>query len=273
MKKLILLIFALLLVLPMVIAVPPTDTITNVNVETGITVVSPLINTIKQNEDLHFYVHAFNISNGIKLSNDTTSCSMHIHDNTMEKIFDSEMEVSDHGSWKLTIDKGNFTRLGEYAFAIQCNNSYHEGFRRSRVFVTKTGNAFTTEKSIIYVGLLGILILLLITSVLAIHFIPDKDIFDDENKLISINHLKYLRLPMGMISWFLLLGILFVSSNIALAFLDVTLIGDLLFSIFKIMMLLSYPMVILVFIYLIYRVLDDKRLKKFYERGFDNEDG
>jgi len=133
--------------------------------------------------------------------------------------------------------------------------------------VTGTGVTLTTQNSIFYIFMVGLLILIFFIILLFIPKLPSDNDTDEEGRFISVNWLKHLKGLFLFIEWLLLLSIVYVASNLSLVYLGTNLIGTLLFRIFSIMMGLTLPIVVLWFIFLIISIFQDVKLKKMMERG------
>ena len=259
----------ILLSLSFVSAVPSPQT--NVNLEVGLEIQYPAIDILKQGNGFDFKFHVFNKSTGLSLSNDTTICKFHLYNSTGYEFVDEELSMNINlVDFEITVLGGNFTNTGFYSYITQCNTSDFGGFISVPIIVTPTGFELTESKAIIYIGLFGILIFLFVVNLISISLLPSKDNYDEEGTLISINQLKYVRPVLYAVSWFLLISLVFITSNIALAYLETTLIGDLLFKLFQVMMALSLPMVVLWFIYIFYNIFQDEKMKGYIERGIES---
>lgn len=135
--------------------------------------------------------------------------------------------------------------------------------------ITGTGYKFDNPKALLYIGLLSILIFLFVVDLVAIPMLPSKDNYDDEGTLLSINQMKYIRPILWVVAWFLLMAVIFTGSNVALAYMGETLIGDILFKIFQIQLALSLPGLVLWFLFIFYNIFQDKEMKKYIERGWE----
>jgi len=135
--------------------------------------------------------------------------------------------------------------------------------------ITYSGNDLDTQKAILYLGLIAILTFLFILVISSIPKLPSSDVVDEEGIILGINNLKYLRPILWGIAWILLLGIMFVTSNISIAYLPTAMFGDFFFLIYRIMFLLTLPMVIIWFVYIIIKLFRDKEMKKMIERGVE----
>lgn len=86
---------------------------------------------------------------------------------------------------------------------------------------------------------------------------------------MNINNLKYLRPILYGLSWGLMLAIVFMVSNIAFAFLTNEMIGKFFFALYRIMFVLTFPMILIWFLYIFKRIFEDKEVRKLIDRGVD----
>ena len=158
--SLLFLFFFLLVLTPFVSAIPPVQT--NINTAIGVQVEFTEIEFIENNQFHLFNAHAFNISNGLELTNDTTSCVFSMFDNVgfhviNEVSMNYEMDAMD---WDYNVTATNFTRNGEYEGLIHCNTSTIGGFVSFGFEVTQDGFedvSFPKQFSVIAFGLILIM--------------------------------------------------------------------------------------------------------------------
>lgn len=171
MKKLVMLLFCIILLVPLALAVPPSDIII-FSPDNGLEVQTPLIEYHKQNTDLHLRFHVFNSSDGVLKDNTTVSCEIHIY-NTSNKcpVNVESMETGVNGHcFKIDVDRNNFTELGHYYYFINCNNSLYGGFSAASFEVTDSGaaddNLDTSSGNAIGLFLLFITIMLFVFPII-----------------------------------------------------------------------------------------------------------
>ena len=135
--------------------------------------------------------------------------------------------------------------------------------------ITGTGFEFNQSRSTLSLGLIGVLIFLFIITLGGISKLPSKDNYDDDGTLMSINQLKYFRPVLWVVAWFIVIAIMFTASNIAFAYMGSTLLANIIFTFFKIMLGLSLPLVVVWFCYVFYSMFKDKQMKNYLERGWE----
>ena len=69
------------------------------------------------------------------------------------------------------------------------------------------------------------------------------------------------------VAWMFIVGILYISSNLAFAYLEDTLFANFLFVIFRITFGLTLPLIVVWFIWIFARIIDDKNIRRLWERG------
>lgn len=135
--------------------------------------------------------------------------------------------------------------------------------------VTYDGNILNTQRAILYIGLIVILVFLFLLLMFNIGKLPSGEVVTDEGLLVDINNLKYLRPIFWALGWGLLLGIVFITSNISIAYLPTAMFGDFFFMLYRVMFLATLPMAIIWFIFLFARMFKDKEIKRMIDRGVD----
>ncbi len=133
--------------------------------------------------------------------------------------------------------------------------------------VTYNGDSISSSQAILYAVLLFVLIFVFIITILGINQLPSGNTQDEEGKILSISYLKYLR-PVGwFFLWMLFIAILFLSSNIAFAFLSGQLFAQLLFTLFKICFALTSVIVVVWIIWIYRQMFHDKQMQNMLNRG------
>jgi len=166
-----------------------------------------------------------------------------------------------------TIDAGNFSSLGSTCMGITCYDGINYETGSVCREVGYTGSSLNTESSIIYLGLLGILVFILFVNFWGMGYLPNSNERDEEGRILSVTYLKYLRLPLWLFAYFLFTAVIFLSSNIAYGFLPDELFAKLLFSLFSILMALSPVIVVVLMISFFVKFFHDKEVQKMLNRG------
>lgn len=148
-----------ILLIGTVSAIAPVTDVT-INLNDGLNIDFPKFETIQQGQDFLFHFHVFNISNGVRMNNTTTNCSFELYNyGGEEQVVVDEMEYIE-GDWRVNITKGNFTRLGSYAYLVECHTTALGGYISFPFEVTPSGNDAPTDgEGMIYLGSLIAMVL------------------------------------------------------------------------------------------------------------------
>jgi ABC-type multidrug transport system permease subunit len=168
--------------------------------------------------------------------------------------------------FEVTVLGGNFTQ-GTFCHMIECNTSTQAGGIERCFEVTYTGEKIDTSQSILYIPLFAMIIFTFIMILFFINKLPSSNQRDEEGKILSVTYLKYLRSPLWFFEYMLFVAILYLSSNLAFAYLYETLFAQILFVLFRISFGLA-PVIVIVWIIWIYaKMFQDKQFQDMINRG------
>ena len=223
---------------------------------------------LQQDMDFTYNFFVYNISNGKIISNATTNCSFYMANFTGDvTVFGRATYHTTDEYWSILIDGNNFSAIGNYAYGVKCQSPALGGADTGIFTVTGSGAELTESKAIIYIGLLGILILTFILNFFGMSMLPKENAKLNEEGFMSISYLKYFRTTLWITGYFLLIAIMFVSSNLSYAYLGEELFADILFAFYTILFSIA-PLVIIVWLLAILAmVFKDRELRKMMNRG------
>jgi len=266
MKK-ILLIIAVMMLIPLVSSIPPF-TITQ-QFQTGYAIVDTPQVILKQNQDFTYNFFVYNLSNGNLIDNSSTECIFYLANSSGDVVYiDNVTFVPGLDYWEIIINGGNFSELGEYSYGTQCQSTAvdYGGTIIGTWKVTYAGIELTTERAILNIGFLFMLLLLIAGTIIGINAIPNKNYVDEEG-MLQILRVKYLRNILWLFVYGLVMGVVFIISNIAYVFSSNSLIPKFFFMIFQIMMVLSPVVILIAIIFIIVKVFQDIAMEELIERG------
>lgn len=133
--------------------------------------------------------------------------------------------------------------------------------------ITNTGENFTGQISSVYILAVIFLVILILAISFIITKLPSSDAMDQQGYILQINWLKYLRPVLWITIWAIGLAILFLISNISLAYIPNSMVGDLFFALYKIAFWMSIVMLPVYIMWIFYRAFQDREMKKLIERG------
>jgi hypothetical protein len=258
------LVISLLFLITLVSAQPPVTTVQQF--PEGYTIVEINYQTLEVGKDFYYFFYLYNTSSGLKIDNTTVVCNFHMTDSQGNLLINEAEVYQPNGYWYTIINGSYINETGYYYYGVDCSDGLSGAL--SGVFeVTYTGKDFTTPKAILYIGLLGIMLFILFSTFFGMAYLPASNERDEEGRILSINYLKYLRLPLWIFAYFLFSVIVFLSSNIAIAYLEEQMFGNLLFSIFTILLALSPIIIIITLISFFVKFFHDKEFRRMLNRG------
>jgi len=180
---------------------------TNANTLKGLQVYYPELTVVKQNTTFNLYVHVSNLSNGYPMSNSGIDCKIHLYDDIGNHTLESGIMTKDTNGYDHTIylSEGNFTKLGEHAFYIWCNNSDLGGEAKGSFEVTPSGEILEIPKT-----LMGITLLLFFMSLfVGLHYLSKTTNYEQwNNKIIKrYKNKNYIKLALSSIAYNLMKNI------------------------------------------------------------------
>lgn len=178
----------------------------------------------------------------------------------------NEIGMSKSGT-EYTYEFCNTSNLGGYFYTTIGDKNGVVSTETISFEVTYGGDSVSSSQATLYAVLLFVLIFVFIVTILGINQLPSSNTKDEEGKILSISYLKYLR-PVGwFFLWMLFIAILFLSSNIAFAFLGEQLFAKTLHMLFRVCFGFT-PIIVVVWIIWIYRqMFHDKQMQNMLNRG------
>ena len=258
----------LLFLFPLVSAVPP---ITSEFVsDKNLVIEATFSNYYKIGEPAQIFIHVFNKTSGEKLDNTTVDCDVELTNRNGTLILSGTPSYTGH-HWLMTRSASVITESGIYAVSVFCNSTDTSGYKSVYFEANMVGSELTEARSLLYLGFLGLFVLVLFLNFLGMSYLPDKNTRDEEGKLMSISYLKYFRNVLWMVGYGIFLMIVYLASNIAFAFLEQEMMAKALFMIFQVGYMLAPVIVVVWGIYILAQIIDDKRMKQLLNRGMFSE--
>ena len=234
-------------------------------------IIAPSFTSIPQSTSFDMYWHLFNTTT--KLTNTTATCAYHLYSkfSSGEHVYYNNNVTKMEASidFEVSLSSGNFTQQGEYCHMIECWTTSQTGGLERCFIVTQNGYDFTIQKVYLYVLGLIFLILMIIGLSIIMNKLPTKDAVDEEGTILQVSNLKHLRDVIWIAMWGISLGVIFVLSNIFLAYLDSPMLGNLFFAFYKIMFWITIIGVPVSIILIIIRLFKNKEMQDMINRGVD----
>lgn len=261
-KKLVLLLLSIFLI-SFVVAVPPITTIDQY--PSGYLITSQQQGSVIYNHDYTYNFFLSNSSTGVNLDNSSTNCSFWLANNYGEVLLNQNVGYTDY--WSINIGGGNLSYIGEYPFGINCQDSSAGGSLAGTFYAGYAGRILDEGEALLYIPLFLIIFFLFFGGIYVMSLLPASNSKDEEGKIMQINLLKYLRKIIGLTLWLLFISVLFLTSNLSFAYSPDIMMATFLFTLFKIALGLTLPIIIIWLIYVFAQIIDDKRMKQLLNRG------
>lgn len=257
----------LIAMLPLVIGQQGPPAQSNLNLDLGLQIFYPDFSFVKQGQDFNLNIHVSNISDGTIIDTSTANCTLNLYNQTGFEQFEGNLTpLGSGGDYELFISGTNFSTIGHMAWRIYCGNGV--GGTASGILTVTTTGFWLEEEQGTLVSLLVLGIFLIIYVLIkSLSVLPKGNNVNDIGDVISINNLKHLRPLIWGLIWTLITVSSYILSNLAFAYLPNQLLGTFFFTVFRILMVISPFIVIVWFIYLFVKLVEDKELRKYIENG------
>lgn len=172
-----------------------------------------------------------------------------------------------NGDFNYTLSSTDTGTQGTYVWNMYCCQIADCRESHGNFNINYIGKELTTSKAIIYIVLFGILILFFILTLFFMGKIPDGNESNESGEIIFLSKLKYLKSVLLFFSWIILIAIFYISSNLAFAYLEEQLFAKILFVVFRISFMLTFPIIVVWFIWIFASIIQDKKMRGLIEKG------
>lgn len=232
-----------------------------------ISLVSAQVDTYKQNTEVDLKITCIN--NGYCSSSAICNASVFDPDNIIILDGVQATQSSSLASFNITLNSTQTSKLGQYQVTGFCKDGSVAKDIGFNFDVTYTGKVLTPQITGIYFLSTFIIIFLGILLILLINKLPSKDATDEDGTILEISNLKHLRPVLWGFVWGLVLALLFVISNITIAFLPSLMFGNLFFAFYQIMFWMTIIAIPIWFIWIFTGIFKDREYKRMVERGVE----
>lgn len=200
-------------------------------------------------------------------SNNATSCNVTTANTPYGIITINQVSTKAGQTFNNTIAEGNFSEIGNHCFNIECSDGSQTETGSLCRDITYLGKQLSGARAGLYIGFLALLILIFFLNFFGMGFLPARNQRDEEGRIMSISYLKYFRNVLWMTGYFLFIGIIYIASNIAFAFLEEELIAKTLFMIFRVSFVLAPVVVIIWMVFIFAAMFHDREFQRMLNRG------
>ncbi len=195
-------------------------------------------------------------------------CNITIQNPSQTTIVLNDGMTRNETIYNYTLPSNLASDFGLYETDVFCTNYVGNNGTSNFFFkLTYNGKEITQAQSTIYIGLFIVLLFIFIITLFGINLLPRYNQQDEEGKILSISYLKYFRPVLWFFEWMLFITMMYLSSNLAFAYLNEQLFAKILFVVFQICFGLTPLIVIIWMIWIFVSMFHDKQFQKMLNRG------
>lgn len=184
-------------------------------------------------------------------------------------IIVSHVSMTQNGSaFNYTLDSTYTSAFGTYHINGIGNPDGDQEVWTYSFYVNYRGDTVSSAQALLYIGFMVIILFVFVAILFVINKLPRKNEQDEEGRILSITRLKYFRPVLWFTEWMLFVAILFLTSNLAFAYLNEQMFAKILFAFFTISMGLTPLIVIGWIIWIFVQMFHDKQFQAMLNRGF-----
>jgi len=195
-------------------------------------------------------------------------CNITIQNPEQTTIVLNEGMTRNETIYNYTLQSPLTNNLGLYETNIFCTNYVGNNGTSNFFFdVTYSGKTITQAQSTIYIALFVMLLFVFIITLFGIDKLPRYNQQDEEGRILSITYLKYFRPVLWFFEWMLIIAMLYLSSNLAFAYLNEVLFAKTLFTLYTICFSLTPLIVVVWIVWIFVSIFHDRQFQKMLNRG------
>jgi len=157
--------------------------------------------------------------------------------------------------------------FGNYYYTVKGDKDGDVSTERLSFYINYRGEEISSAQSVLYIGLFFVILFVFVITIFGIGLLPQYNQRDEEGRILSITYLKYLRPVLWFFEWMLFIAMIYLSSNLAFAYLNEQLFATILFTIFRIAFGVTPLIAIVWIIWIFVGMFHDKEMQKLLNRG------
>ena len=265
-KLLVFFLLGIILIIPMISAVPPVTTVQQFT--EGLIIVTSPQQYLKQNQDftVNFFVH--NQSNGRHISNSSTNCSFYLDNSNGTLVLSQKVNYNENDYWDIVIKGGNFSETEQYNYGIDCHHTFLGGSTSGAYIVNPLGDELTSSKAFLYILLFVVSILIFIGLSIFGIYLPVSNKKDElSGYILAVSNLKYLKYLSLAFAYLVSIIISYLAWMISYAYLSMNFLSKLFQFAFYFQAVVALPLFILFTYINITNLIRDSEVGELLSRG------
>lgn len=223
--------------------------------------------TFPQSQAVQLIKSCTNSSGSICSNSATCNVTVKAPFNNSILVDNKLMTNNQNGLFNYTLSSSINSVRGSYNWDMFCCDSIDCGEAHGNYKVTTNGEETSPQKAGISIAMIVLMIFLFIFSLFVWSRLPSRNEYDESTGGLNTNNLKFFRPVLLMLSYCILIGIVFISSNTSYLFLDNSLIAGFLFRLSLMMMYAIVPLIVILFLVNLYKFVMDNKIKENMKRG------
>lgn len=204
----------------------------------------------------------------IVTSNNATECNLSYIQYPDDTITIFDLALTKNGnSFYITIDSGNYTMQGDLCHGIVCTDGATIESGTDCQTITPDGVTPSTAQGIAYSFLLVVALVLMIVCFVSAFLIDGKHEWSMGGELLKVNFNNYFKMGLFFLGYLFAIVCSYLAWNVADKFLMIKLGASIFLTIFNILWILLFPIILLIIILGFVKWLGDLELHKLQERG------
>jgi hypothetical protein len=228
---------------------------------------TPGLDVLKNGQDNSFPIHVFNSSNGAYVTSNT-DCFFHLYNSSSSHLLSLKQNTTSFGfDYEFLVLGGNLT-TGSYFVNYQCNSTNGlSGATRYDFQVTPSGHIPTTAQGLLYGLLILASMFFLAVCLYGAFTIDGKNEFSMGGDLINVNFNKYYKGFLFLIAYLFAIFTSYLAWQVSSQFLLLDLGTAIFKTLFNILWIGVFPIMILLIIVGFVKWFADVELHRLAERG------
>ena len=228
---------------------------------------APGLDVLKEGQDNYFPIHVFNSSNGAYITSNT-DCFFHLYNSSNQHLLSLKQNTTSFGfDYEFYVKGGNLT-TGSYFANYQCNSTNGlSGATRYDFQVTPSGHIPSTAQGLLYGLLIFASMFFLAVCLYGAFTIDGKNEFTMGGDLIKVNFNKYYKGFLFLIAYLFGIFTSYLAWQVSAQFLLLDLGTAIFKTLFNILWIGVFPIMILLIIVGFVKWFADVELHRLAERG------
>jgi hypothetical protein len=193
-------------------------------------------------------------------------CNITVFNPSYEVIHNDTLNVNSGSFFSIYLNETITDDNGDYIVSMFCVDQSVGDASNFKFNVNPSGFEPSISQNILYVIFLVIMIFLFLLTMYGFVKIKWKHSRDEEGKILSVSHLRYLK---PMLFFFCYFEGLFISAllyGIARNYLEIPMVSNFFYTVYSVLLTLLIPLAPITFLVIVISIAQDKKIMKVFEK-------